>query len=107
MTFFQKLLEAAKPGFERTLFEMAYLTEAREGEFLALLWTDLELPKEGPGRMVVWRTLSWARLKGEATRGPFRPRPRPGAARSRSLRFREPGLGRLPSTASATAALRP
>ena len=46
----QLLLPAARPGFERTLFETAYLTGAREGELLALRWTDLELPKEGPAR---------------------------------------------------------
>src|SRR6202011_3993061 len=63
----------AKPGFERTLFEMAYLSGAREGELLALLWTDLELSKEGPGSMAIRRTLSWARLKGEATRARYFP----------------------------------
>ena len=46
------MLRKAKPGFERTLFETAYLTGAREGELLALRWTDLELPKEGVAR---WR----------------------------------------------------
>jgi len=47
------------------LFETAYLTGAREGELLALRGTDLELPKEGPGKMVIRRSLSWARLMGE------------------------------------------
>jgi len=64
----QSLLVSARPGFERTLFETAYLTGAREGELLALRWTDLELPKEGSGKMVIVAVLSWARLKGEATR---------------------------------------
>jgi hypothetical protein len=32
----QTLLREANPGFERTLFETAYLTGAREGELLAL-----------------------------------------------------------------------
>jgi integrase len=64
------LLASARPGFERTLFETAYLTGAREGELLALRWTDLELPNEGSGKMIIRRSLSWARLKGE----PIRPR---------------------------------
>jgi integrase len=37
----QILLREANPGYERTLFETAYLTGAREGELLALRWTDL------------------------------------------------------------------
>jgi integrase len=37
----QLLLASARPGFERTLFETAYLTGAREGELLALLWAIL------------------------------------------------------------------
>jgi integrase len=69
----QALLASARPGFERTLFETAYLTGAREGELLALRWTDLELPKEGSGKMVIRRSLSWARLKGEATRPRYFP----------------------------------
>jgi integrase len=69
----QSLLASARPGFERTLFETAYLTGAREGELLALRWTDLELPKEGPGRMIIRRSLSWARLKGEETRPRYFP----------------------------------
>jgi integrase len=54
----QLLLAAARPGFERTLFETAYLTGAREGELLALRWADLELPREGSGKMVIRRSLS-------------------------------------------------
>lgn len=72
-TEIKRLLKASKPGFERTLFEMAYLTGAREGELLALVWSDLELPKEGPGQMVVRRSLSWARLRGEKERARFYP----------------------------------
>lgn len=67
------LLAAARPGFERTLFETAYLTGAREGELLAQRWTDVELPKEGPGKMAIRRSLSWARPKGEATRPRYFP----------------------------------
>jgi integrase len=69
----QLLLAAARPGFERTLFETAYLTGAREGELLAQRWTDVELPKEGPGKMVIRRSLSWTRPKGEATRPRYFP----------------------------------
>jgi integrase len=69
----QLLLAAARPGFERTLFETAYLTGARQGELLALRWTDLELPKEGSGKMVIRRSLSRARLKGEVTRPRYFP----------------------------------
>ena len=69
----QLLLASARPGFERTLFETAYLTGAREGELLALRWTDLELPKEGSGKMIIRRSLSWARLKGEEMRPRYFP----------------------------------
>jgi integrase len=69
----QSLLASARPGFERMLFETAYLTGAREGELLGLRWTDLELPQEGSGKMVIRRSLSWARLKGEQTRPRYFP----------------------------------
>jgi integrase len=69
----KRLLESSTPGFERTLFETAYVTGAREGELLALVWSDLELPKQGPGRMTIRRTLSWAHLKDEAERPRFFP----------------------------------
>ena len=64
----QTLLREANPGFERTLFETAHLTGAREGELLALRWTDLELPKDGAGKMAIRRSLSWARPQGEEIR---------------------------------------
>jgi integrase len=69
----QTLLREANPGFERTLFETAFLTGAREGELLALRWTDLELPKEGAGKMVIRRSLSWARPQGEEVRPRYLP----------------------------------
>ena len=72
-TEIQVLLQAAQSGFRRVLFETAYLTGAREGELLALRWTDLELPKEGAGKMAIRRSLSWARLKGEETRPRYFP----------------------------------
>ena len=67
------LLASAKAGFERALFETAYLTGAREGELLALRWTDVELPKEGSGKIAIRRSLSWARLKGEEVRPRYFP----------------------------------
>lgn len=69
----QSLLAAAQPGFQRVLFETAYLTGARQGELLALRWSDLELPKQGSGKMAIRRSLSWARLKGEETRPRYFP----------------------------------
>jgi integrase len=69
----RRLLEAANPGFERTLFLTAFVTGAREGEQLGLRWTDLELPKEGPGKMAIRRSLSWARLQGEEIRPRYFP----------------------------------
>src|SRR5208337_3979466 len=69
----KSLLQAARPGFERVLFETAYLTGAREGELLALRWSDLELPKEGAGKLAIRRSLSWARLKGEEVRPRYFP----------------------------------
>jgi integrase len=65
------LLASAQPGFDRTLFETAYLTGAREDGRLALRWTDLELPKDGPGKLMICRSLSWAKLKVEVTRPRF------------------------------------
>src|SRR5271170_6467720 len=69
----QSLLAAANSGFDRTLIETAYLTGARQGELLALRWSDLELPKEGVGKIAIRRSLSWARLKGEETRARYFP----------------------------------
>ena len=67
------LLSIANPGFEKVLFEAAYITGARQGELLALRWSDLELPKDGIGKMVVRRSLSWARLRSEETRARYFP----------------------------------
>ncbi len=57
------------------LLTMAAASGLRSGELLALQWSDLELPPEGPGRVQVRRTLSWARVKGEeaAVRARFYP----------------------------------
>jgi integrase len=67
------LLEVATPGLWRTLIKTAFVTGARSGELLALRWTDLELPKEGSGKIAIRRSLSWARLKGEEIRPRFYP----------------------------------
>jgi integrase len=72
-TEIRRLLEATNPGFERTLFLTAFVTGAREGELLALRWTDLELTKKGPAKMAIRRSLSWARLKGEEIRPRYFP----------------------------------
>ena len=69
----QSLLAAANSGFARILIETAYLTGARQGELLALRWSDLELPKEGMGKIAIRRSLSWARLEGEETRARYFP----------------------------------
>lgn len=69
----RRLLDAAEPGFDRTLYLTAFVTGAREGELFALRWTDLELPKEGPGQIYIRRSLSWAHPKGEPARPRFFP----------------------------------
>jgi len=69
----RRLLDAAQPGLERTLFLSAFVTGAREGELLALRWSDLDLPNEGPGKIAIRRSLSWARLKGDETRHRYFP----------------------------------
>ncbi|HUO05565.1 MAG TPA: site-specific integrase [Candidatus Binataceae bacterium] len=89
-----RLLEAAAPGFERTLFLVAYLSGARQGELFALRWSDLELPKEGPGTIFIRRSLSWAHLRGEE------PRPRYYAPKT------EAGLRRITIPAELVAALK-
>jgi integrase len=65
-----RLLDAATSGLWQTLFKTAFLTGARSGELLSLRWTDVELPREGNGKMSIRRSLTWSRLKGE----PARPR---------------------------------
>ena len=50
------------------MIKTAFVTGARSGELLALRWSDLELPKEGAGKIAIRRSLSWARLKGEEIR---------------------------------------
>ena len=67
------MLEAATAGIWRTLIKTAFVSGARSGELLALRWTDLELPREGAGKIAVRRSLSWARRQGEEIRPRFYP----------------------------------
>jgi integrase len=69
----RRLVDAANSGFDRTLFLTAFVTGARQGELLALKWTDLELPTTGRCRMYIRRSLQWAHLKGEFIRPRFYP----------------------------------
>jgi integrase len=76
----RKVLEKAEPGYYRTLFLTAYLTGMRSGELFALRWSDIELKgidaetgkESSRGRILVRRSLSWARVKKDD--GPVRPR---------------------------------
>ena len=76
----RKVLEKAQPGYYRTLFLTAYLTGMRSGELFALRWSDIELKgidaetgkESSRGRILVRRSLSWARVKKDD--GPVRPR---------------------------------
>jgi integrase len=56
----KKLLEAARPGYDRTLLLTLADTGARIGEVLALRWADLELDAR---RLYVQRSLSWTAAK--------------------------------------------
>ncbi len=69
----RRLLEVAETGFDRTLFFTAFVSGAREGELFALRWTDLELARDGTGRMCIRRSLSWTHPKGEEARPRFYP----------------------------------
>jgi integrase len=76
----RKTLKKAGPGYYRTLFLTAYLTGMRSGELFALRWSDIELKgvdaetgkESSRGRILVRRSLSWARVKKDD--GPVRPR---------------------------------
>jgi integrase len=71
----RRLLDAATPGYYRTLFTTAFITGMRSGELLALRWGDLEFDESsGRGRIYVRRTLSWARVhRSEPVRPRFYP----------------------------------
>ena len=70
------MLDAATPGYYRTLFTMAFVTGMRSGELLALRWGDLEFDgADGSrGKIYVRRTLSRARVdRKEPVRARFYP----------------------------------
>ena len=74
----RKMLEKAEPGYYRTLFLTAYLTGMRSGELFALRWSDVELKgidaetgkESSRRRILVCRSLSWARVKKDDGPGP-------------------------------------
>jgi integrase len=69
-----QLLDAAEPGYYRTLFTTAYLTGMRSGELLALTWGAVEFNADGRGQVYVRRSLSWSRVnRDEAVRARFYP----------------------------------
>jgi integrase len=71
----RSMLDAATPGYYRTLFTTAFITGMRSGELLALRWGDIEFDDgNGRGKVYVRRTLSWARVnRGEPVRPRFYP----------------------------------
>jgi integrase len=77
----RRLLDAAEPGLYRTVFTTAALTGLRSGELFGLRWGDVELGERGArGRLLVRRTLTWARTDGEE--GPVRPKLYPPKTRA-------------------------
>lgn len=69
----RSMLDAATPGYYRTLFTMAFVTGMRSGELLALRWGDLEFDGAdgGRGKVYVRQTVSRARVDRDE---PVRPR---------------------------------
>ena len=63
------LILATPPGVYRSLMAAAIQTGARISELLALRWSDLELDK---GIVTIRRTVSTARVKGEANQEKWR-----------------------------------
>ncbi len=57
-----KLIEAASPGLHRTFFLAAAHTGAREGELLALEWSDVDLDAR---TLSIRRSDSWAKTRAE------------------------------------------
>jgi integrase len=53
-----RLLDAAEPGRDHTMFLTAALTGIRHGDLLALQWGDFDLEA---GKMTVRRSVSWAK----------------------------------------------
>lgn len=56
----RRLIDAAKPGLERTLIVLAAATGARSGELLALQWSDVTLAGAKPS-IAIRQSLSWAK----------------------------------------------
>ncbi|HVN90884.1 MAG TPA: tyrosine-type recombinase/integrase [Candidatus Binataceae bacterium] len=71
----RSMLDAATPGYYRTLFTTAFITGMRSGELLALRWNDIEFDDgKGRGKVYIRRTLSWARInRGQPVRPRFYP----------------------------------
>ncbi len=67
------MLDAATPGYYRTLFTMAFVTGMRSGELLALQWGNIEFDAAdgSRGKIHVERTMSRARVDPKE---PVRPR---------------------------------
>ncbi|MFI5397012.1 MAG: tyrosine-type recombinase/integrase [Candidatus Binatia bacterium] len=63
-----RLIDYAEAGYYRTLIMAAAFTGARHDDLLALQWGDLDL---NAARVRICRSLSWARLSGEAVRPRF------------------------------------
>ncbi len=67
----KRLLNAAEPGFNRTLLQTVALTGIRHDEALALMWEDIDFDA---GKLAVRRSLCWAKIdKNEPTRAKFFP----------------------------------
>ena len=93
----RRLLDAAEPGYYRTLFMTAALTGMRSGELLGLRWSDVELHGN---RIHVRRSLSWARVRDSEGKPPELSQPRffePKTATSRRI---------IPLSAELTSALK-
>lgn len=72
------MLDRASPGFDRAFLTTCALTGCRDGELLALRWSEVDL---GGGKISIERSLSWSRVLParalDGTRpaaGPMQPR---------------------------------
>jgi integrase len=65
----KRVILAATPGIYRTFIQTAVYTGARISEILALRWMDVDL---SAGMIKICRSLSTARVKGEANQEKFR-----------------------------------
>ena len=65
----RRVLAAAGAGHDRTLLLMAALTGIRSGELFGLRWADVDWPAE---KLAVRRSVSWARVAGDASPVRFR-----------------------------------